>query len=459
VYPAFETEWAVFAEVLARRVGKLDKALHGQHSRLKSHQLGIAWQAKSLLRDRLTLGEDGRRWIQVSDLFELAPEKCALGKLIKLMQAAREAGLLPHTEFEVRVHALLWAGLDRHGRDVSLHNYFKSWDALEWLKANTSALTGYKTFDALVSDAGATRGLLSKWVCISANPLDMLLASEFCSYTSCFSLSGGRSQTILSYMITTFTGMAYITAEPNFDAHKHGRSWFFHDDPDHFVLGRRYGEITHVMEMLAHWLKPEQPVELKPSYPVNWINNAETNQDHYRFNAWVDTADIGFITWDPERGEKFRSLTFPSALCVGCGETTISSVYGSSWFCTGCQAGKWLCIGSCGNVFDENPENPAQRRCEPCNEEARAREAEREARMARHRAEQEANLVQQLRRTGSYTNWENNSWYWTATGGSTGTGTSTGYINVTYNTYGTTATTVTVTNSTCTPVRDAGTQA
>jgi hypothetical protein len=112
----------------------------------------------------------------------------------------------------------------------------------------------YETFISNMTQQAAALRPNRKLV-ISFNPVDYVLCTENCDYSSCFSLDGENANAPISFALSPFVGIAYIVrhSETNYArAFKYGRAWiYWNEDSTGFVIGRPYQFVQSMVEAAA----------------------------------------------------------------------------------------------------------------------------------------------------------------------------------------------------------------
>lgn len=177
------------------------------------------------------------------------------------------------------------------GRDLKFSRYLTQFctneSFVEFL--NKSPLRGhlngkYQTYDTFISAVFEHASNSKRALVISANPLDIMLASDkFGTTRSCHSLDGDRSSGNTVLALSKFTGIVMLRQESpaEYPFQKVARMWL-HIDRDtnqKFVLGKAYGNIqqTQIQEIAGIISKTinDSPwnVMSKPHFARNRVGN------------------------------------------------------------------------------------------------------------------------------------------------------------------------------------------
>jgi hypothetical protein len=242
-----------------------------------------------------------------------------------------------------------------------------------------------ETFEATVSRVMDEMASASIDVVISANPLDILLASERCGYTSCYQFSGCHANGAIACAIDSFTVIAFLDSSRSkaYPFHKRGRMFAYIPDFKRFVIANTYGNVAtaqvrliseRISTALAQHLALPNTWKAKSRdvhggddedatlyYPEDLLENAGgrsvTHTAHDQFPVYFDAPVSRVVVHKSvltEGAPKVRDhrplLSFEDAICLVCGTRTC---HNEGLACGACRRPAHSCC-ECGNDLDED---------------------------------------------------------------------------------------------------------
>jgi hypothetical protein len=192
-----------------------------------------------------------------------------------------------------------------------------------------------------------------KPVMISANPLDILLASNESKYTSCHAIQGiGNGSTnyyggTVSYAMSknTLIMASVQDVKQGYPYYKTGRQWvYFGDDLNAMVFGKTYGFVpTPITDQIGQELGAK--ISAYKGEPNTWNDGVPDSYPREKANApnnvYFDGHSITKVVWNASTGitdvkDALPTLNFVRASnCVSCGQATTAAQKG---LCSTCAS-------------------------------------------------------------------------------------------------------------------------
>ena len=417
MYEGFEDELTVIKKQLARH------SINYESRHLKRWIYG-AWENKAAIAKLIGVGTDYRRELELDDAVDVSDEPLYqhivqhlrdsgvnLSATDDEMSVALASGKLRSKDRTVRVgkelcrigkpHATAWTKLAVERDQYHCDSYHssepcncQSYKPLPWnWEGAVSALVE-------LGKGGKVRA------CATLNPLDFLLASEYCDWVSCVRMEGEYANTTLAYGNDNFTGMLYTvganSASNPFPRRKLGRAWFYLPEPHNRLLtGRVFGNISPLAIRAASKAITET-VSKSKGWTTRWLatrtpsisSRLAKNSSDDGGCVYFDSAVSRLSCHELARNEA-PQLELSDATCLMCGDTTDAkqklacedcsdtrrcencdtpvgdeySTYGNSIYCNDCWSESYFNCYFCSEDFpnDESHEGTrGQTCCESC---------------------------------------------------------------------------------------------
>ena len=185
---------------------------------------------------------------------------------------------------------------------------------------------------------------LNSQIVITANPLDMFLASECCSYDSCYNIGGAYNSGCLAYIRDNTTFMVFVKSKSknieaekinNYPFWKDGRSWCHLVNNDVLAMGRKFGNITQsqiksVADILTKEISGEKWYSKTSKLPLpNKYLDGQRSIYRDKFSKVCATGSYFSAMEVPPK------LETKAARCLCCGELVGQTNY---FFCPNCYS-------------------------------------------------------------------------------------------------------------------------